>query len=55
MESATAEAPSPSHNLQMVSTMAGQALDFYSQHFGPYPFSKLMLTQFPGLTSQGWP
>ena len=48
-------APSPSRNLQMVSNEAGRALDFYSQHFGPYPYSRLMLTQIPGTTSQGWP
>ena len=48
-------APSPSRNLQMVSNEASKALDFYSQHFGPYPYSRLMLTQIPGSTSQGWP
>jgi hypothetical protein len=48
-------APSPSRNLQMVSNEAGKALDFYSQHFGPYPYGRLMLTQIPGMTSQGWP
>ena len=47
--------PSPSRNLQMVSSSAAQALDFYSQRFGPYPFSSLKLTQFPGFVSQGWP
>ena len=48
-------APSPSRNLQMVSNEAGKALDFFSQHFGPYPYSQLLLTQIPGTTSQGWP
>jgi hypothetical protein len=47
--------PSPSRNLQLVSAAAGQALDFYAQYFGPYPYSGLMLTQFPGRISQGWP
>jgi len=49
------QVPSPSRNLQLVSTAAGQALDFYAQHFGSYPYSGLMLTQFPGRVSQGWP
>jgi len=49
------ETPSPSRNLQLVSSSAGQALDFYAKHFGPYPYSGLMLTQFPGRMSQGWP
>jgi hypothetical protein len=48
-------APSPSRNLQMVSNEASKALEFYSQNFGPYPYSRLMLTQIPGSTSQGWP
>jgi len=39
----------------MVSNEASKALEFYSQNFGPYPYSRLMLTQIPGSTSQGWP
>jgi len=49
------EAPSPSRNLEMVSKSAGEALDYYAQHFGPYPFSGLMLAQSPSNVSQGWP
>jgi hypothetical protein len=47
--------PTPSRNLQKVSGTAAQALEFYVQHFGPYPYSELALTQFPGRGSQGWP
>ncbi len=47
--------PSPSSNLELVSATAAQAIDFYSQHFGPYPYRTLLLTQFPGTVSQGWP
>ncbi len=47
--------PSPSRNLELVSATAGQAIEFYSQHFGPYPYGSLVLTQFPGTVSQGWP
>jgi Peptidase family M1 domain len=47
--------PSPSRNLQMVSDTAVQALEFYQQNFGPYPYGDLALTQFPGKISQGWP
>jgi hypothetical protein len=49
------EIPSPSRNLEMVSKAAGEALDYYAAHFGPYPYGGLMLTQFPGPISQGWP
>lgn len=47
--------PSPSQNSEMVSATAARALDFYQQHFGPFPYSQLALTQFPGNVSQGWP
>src|SRR6266849_4310465 len=33
----------------------GQALQFYSRRFGPFPYSHLALTQMPGPESQGWP
>ena len=49
------EIPSPSRNLALVSKAAGEALDYYVDHFGPYPYRGLMLTQFPGTVSQGWP
>jgi hypothetical protein len=49
------EIPSPSRNLELVSKTAGEALDYYASHFGPYPYGGLMLTQFPGTVSQGWP
>jgi hypothetical protein len=47
--------PSPSQNTQIVANAAVRALDFYQSHFGPYPYSALELTQFPGPVSQGWP
>ena len=47
--------PSPAHNLEMVNGQAAQAIEFYSQHFGQYPYSGLAISQFPGTTSQGWP
>jgi hypothetical protein len=48
-------APSPARNAQAVADNGARALDFFSQHFGPYPYSSLELTQMPGRTSQGWP
>jgi hypothetical protein len=48
-------APSPARNAQAVADNGAHALDFFSQHFGPYPYSSLELTQMPGRTSQGWP
>lgn len=47
--------PSPSHNAQMVGSTAARAVEFYQDHFGPFPYSELSLTQFPGHVSQGWP
>ncbi len=49
------EVPSPSRNLELVSKAAGDALNYYVAHFASYPYSGLMLTQFPGTVSQGWP
>lgn len=49
------EIPSPAHNAQMVGSTAAKALEFYQQRFGPFPYSELSLTQFPGKISQGWP
>lgn len=47
--------PAPSQNVEMVGAKAAHALDFYQQHFGPFPYTQLALTQFPGQVSQGWP
>jgi len=48
-------APSPSQNSQMVGSTAARAVQFYQDHFGPFPYRELSLTQFPGHVSQGWP
>lgn len=50
-----ASRPSPSQNSEMVGATAARAVDFYQQHFGPFPYGQLALTQFPGNLSQGWP
>jgi len=47
--------PSPARNAQAVGKTAARALEFYQQRFGPFPYSQLSLTQFPGHISQGWP
>lgn len=47
--------PSPAHNAQAVGNAAAKAVEFYQQRFGPFPYTELALTQFPGRTSQGWP
>jgi hypothetical protein len=47
--------PSPSRNLQSVADRSAEAIEFYARDFGPYPYSKLVLTQIPGPLSQGWP
>lgn len=47
--------PSPAHNEVNVGEAAARAIQYYSERFGPYPYSRLKLTQMPGRDSQGWP
>ncbi len=47
--------PSPARNAQAVADEAAQAIDFFSQAYGPYPYNSLSMTQKPGVISQGWP
>jgi hypothetical protein len=47
--------PSPARNAQAVADHGARTVDFFSQLFGPYPYSALELTQMPGRVSQGWP
>lgn len=48
-------APSPARNAQAVADRSARAVSFFSQRFGPYPYSTLAMTQLPGDLSQGWP
>jgi hypothetical protein len=47
--------PSPARNEQSVAATAARAIDFFSERFGPFPYSDLKLAQMPGGLSQGWP
>lgn len=47
--------PSPARTEEAVGEAAAHAIQYYSERFGPYPFSRLALTQLPGTESQGWP
>jgi Peptidase family M1 domain len=47
--------PSPARNAMLVSENAAQAVRYYTEQFGPFPYSRLALTQMPGRESQGWP
>jgi hypothetical protein len=47
--------PSPSQTEVTVGESAARAIQYYAQRFGPYPYSRLALTQLPGRDSQGWP
>jgi len=47
--------PSPARNEVTVAESAARAIRYYSERFGPYPYSRLALTQIPGKESQGWP
>ncbi|MGA7219954.1 MAG: M1 family aminopeptidase [Candidatus Sulfotelmatobacter sp.] len=48
-------APSPARNAEAVAENAARAVDYYAARFGPYPYTRLALTQMPGRESQGWP
>ena len=47
--------PSPAQQEVIVGEEAAHAIDYFSQRFGPFPYSQLALTQMPGRESQGWP
>jgi len=47
--------PSPAHNALAVAEATAQAIRFYADRFGPFPYSQLAMTQMPGRESQGWP
>lgn len=45
----------PSVTTKEIARDAANTVEFYDKLLGPYPFSSLRLTQFPGPESQGWP
>jgi hypothetical protein len=47
--------PSPAQNVTRVGEAAAQAIEYFAERFGPFPYSHLALTQMPGRDSQGWP
>ena len=47
--------PTPTLNEVLVGQAAAQAVRYFSERFGPFPYSHLALTQLPGRESQGWP
>ena len=47
--------PSPARNAMAVAEATAHAIHYYSERFGPFPYSQLAMTQMPGLESQGWP
>ena len=51
----TATIPSPARHEVGVGEAAARAIQYYSDRFGPFPYSHLALTQMPGNESQGWP
>jgi hypothetical protein len=46
---------SPARNAAAVAEATAQAIRYYADRFGPFPYSNLALTQLPGRESQGWP
>ncbi len=47
--------PAPVNNAEVVAQRSAKAIEFFSQAFGRYPYSSLVLSQMPGGSSQGWP
>ena len=47
--------PTPTLNEVTVGEAAAHAVQYFSDRFGPFPYSHLALTQMPGRESQGWP
>lgn len=47
--------PSPAQTELAVADSAARAIQYFSERFGPFPYSQLSLTQIPGRESQGWP
>ena len=45
----------PALNEVTVGEAAAHAVQYFSDRFGPFPYSHLALTQMPGRESQGWP
>jgi hypothetical protein len=46
---------SPARNATALADSTARAIHYYSELFGPFPYSNLALTQLPGRESQGWP
>src|SRR5208337_1407088 len=45
----------PDALLQTVADSAAQALQYFESLFGPFPYSRLAISQIPGNFGQGWP
>jgi aminopeptidase N len=45
----------PAALLQSVAENAAQALQYFENLFGPFPYSRLAISQIPGNFGQGWP
>jgi len=45
----------PAALLQNVAESASQALEYFESLFGPFPYSRLAISQIPGDFGQGWP
>jgi hypothetical protein len=47
--------PEPARNASAVAESSASFIDFLTPRVGPFPFTRLALTQIPGSSSQGWP
>ncbi len=51
----TPSRPSPAQNEVRVGESAAEAIRYFDDRFGPFPYTHLAITQMPGPESQGWP
>lgn len=47
--------PDPAREVRQIASRAADTVQFLSSELDPYPYSKLEVTQLPGLVSQSWP
>lgn len=47
--------PQPSREVKRIAAQAGATVQFLSGELGPFPYSRLEITQLPAFLSQAWP
>jgi len=47
--------PQPAARIQDIGDEVAQAVEFFAEHFGPFPYRQLSVSQIPGYFGQGYP